>query len=122
MKILIVEDNIMVQKIIQALLINLGHQVNAASDGAEAVSKFQEENYHFIFMDIGLPDFDGYEATRRIRALEKQTLTHVPIVALTAHIGDQYRVEALASGMDDFLNKPLTPEKAEEVFSKYAGS
>lgn len=119
MKILVVEDSVIAQKIIQVVLINLGHQVSVANNGTEAVKKFQGDSYDFVFMDIGLPDFDGDEATRRIRVLEEKTQTHVPIVALTAHVGDKYEKRALDSGMDDFLNKPLTADKAQIVISKH---
>lgn len=121
MKILVVEDVPIAQKMIKAMLATMGHEIDVASDGAESVKKFKENSYAFIFMDIGLPDFDGCEATRRIRKIEEKTQTHVPIVALTAHLASEARDGALESGMDDFLNKPLTKEKAETVINKHVG-
>lgn len=121
MHILVVEDYPIAQNMMEAILTILGYKVDIAGSGQEAVERFQQHTYDFIFMDIGLPDFDGHEATRRIRALEKKTqILHVPIVALTAHLDQECRNNALASGMDDFLNKPLTKVKAAEVIAKYA--
>lgn len=70
-------------------------------------------------MDLGLPDTDGYTVTETIREMEEQTNRHTPIVALTAHTDETFKKNAFESGMDDFLTKPITIEKAKQVIDKY---
>ena len=119
MRILVVEDSKMAQNIAEMILIKLGHDVDVADDGNEAIENFKVNTYDFIFMDLGLPNLDGYEATIKIRELEKSIGTHVPITALTANISDECQNKAKQSGMDDFMAKPLTPEKANKMLSKH---
>lgn len=109
LKILLAEDNIVNQKLAVRILEKLGHTVMIASNGEEAVQKFQEKHYDMILMDVQMPIMGGFEATQTIRRMELEAGTgeHVPIIALTAHamIGD--REKCLSVGMDDYVTKPL---------------
>lgn len=118
--ILIVEDNKIAQKMAMIALEAKDREVHTADTGTAAIEKFKIYHYDFIFMDLGLPDMDGYIATKTMRHLEKKQSNHTTIIiALTAHIDNEVRQNALESGMDDFLSKPLTIEKAQAIFNQY---
>jgi CheY-like chemotaxis protein len=89
-----------------------------AEDGETALSKVQKKNYDLIFMDIGLPDIDGYTVTLKIRKRERTT-RHTPIVALTANANEPEKAKAMAAGMDDFYAKPLTAEIAKKILNQH---
>jgi two-component system, sensor histidine kinase and response regulator len=105
-RILIAEDNAVNQKFLQRLLERMGHVTAVANDGAEAVDFYRTTNLDLIFMDVQMPEMDGYAATTAIRALEKPTGKHIPIIAMTAHALKGDREKCLAAGMDDYLSKP----------------
>jgi len=117
--ILLVEDNKLAQKMAAMALKSLGCEIHTANTGAEAITQFKARSYDLIFMDLGLPDMDGYTVTETIRELEKKRQTRTPIVALTAHTEDEFRQNAKKAGMDDFLAKPLTKAKAADMLAKY---
>lgn len=116
--VLVVEDNFMNQELIKALLSKMDCDVEAASDGEEALEMFQETQYDMIFMDILMPKKDGYQVTREIRQLENGQ-GRTPIVAVTANamMGDQEK--CLAAGMDDYIAKPIRGEHLEVILSKH---
>lgn len=115
-KVLLVEDNPMVQHITRILLQEAGFVVDMANTGKEALEKTTTEKYKLIFMDIGLPDIDGYAVTKKIR------LKHhaVPIVALTAHGAVDIQQLCDEAGMQEVVSKPMSKEKLEEVWKKYS--
>ncbi|WP_019216010.1 response regulator [Legionella tunisiensis] len=116
------EDNIIAAKGAQATIIKLyRHCVcDRAETGKEAVNMAQHNLYDFILMDIGLPDIDGIEATRQIRAFHSPNQAKVPIIALTGHASNwDKREEALAAGMNDVFEKPLTESKLELLMQHY---
>ncbi len=118
--ILIVEDVALAQKLAKLILEELGHTVHIAETGEKGVDFFKDNHYDFVFMDIGLPGIDGLEATRRIRQTENQADSgRVPIVALTANYDESKKSVCLDAGMDDFMTKPLTKEKAQEVITRF---
>jgi CheY-like chemotaxis protein len=122
-RILIVEDNLLAQKIAAFVLKSLQYEFDIAGNGNQAIDLFRENAYDLIFMDIGLPDISGYETTKAIRALEKDD-AHVPIVAITVHAEGSNELAVAAreeSGIDGCLDKPLTSEKVEQAFKDYAG-
>jgi CheY-like chemotaxis protein len=86
----------------------------------EAVARWSEEPFDLIFMDVQMPEMDGFEATRRIRRMEAPTLRHIPIVATTAHAmaGDIER--CLAAGMDGYVSKPISRKGLEEAVRRHA--
>lgn len=117
-QILLVEDHPLAQKMAEAILKSLNCQIDIANDGQSALEKAKSKTYDLVLMDVGLPDIDGHEVTVKIREHEKGT-RHTPIVALTAHANEEEKAKAMAAGMDDFQVKPLTPEGAEKILSKY---
>ncbi len=118
-RILIVEDQPIASMVVKNMLSNLDCQTDVAPDGKTAVQLAQENAYDLIFMDIGLPDIDGYETTRRIRLYELSKGTHVPIIALTAHVDEENKQRCLESGMNAVLSKPLIKEKAEDILNAF---
>jgi CheY-like chemotaxis protein len=107
LRILLAEDNIVNQRLIQRMLEKKGHQVSVVGDGRQAIRALEPGRFDLILMDVQMPDVDGLDATRSIRAAEKSGDAHIPIVALTAHAmkGDQEK--CLAAGMDAYLSKPI---------------
>ena len=105
LRVLVVEDNLVNQKVASGLLARMGIDVDVARNGIEALALFPQCQYAAILMDCQMPEMDGYEATRRIRALP--TGGHLPIIALTAGASPAERAQALAAGMDAFLPKPV---------------
>jgi two-component system, sensor histidine kinase len=107
-RVLLVEDYHVNQVFARRLLTKFGFTtIDLAENGLEAIELYKANRYDIIFMDCQMPQLDGYEATRRIRALEESSAQHVPIVAMTANamIGD--REKCLNAGMDDYVSKPL---------------
>jgi CheY-like chemotaxis protein len=107
--ILVVEDNPVNQRVVQRFLQKLGAEVTLASHGAEALERCAQNEYAAILMDCQMPVMDGFTATRRIRALERErgTPRRVPIIALTANVMSEDRELCLAAGMDAHLGKPI---------------
>jgi PAS domain S-box-containing protein len=104
---LVVDDNHINQQIAEALLTNLGYTCHSVENGKLAVEAIQANRYDLVMMDCQMPVMDGYEATVRIRTLEKNTGRRVPIIAMTAHAMSGARERCLESGMDDYLTKPF---------------
>ncbi len=117
-RVLLVEDNLVNQKIASIQLARAGCRVDVASNGREAVDMTAQSPYDLIVMDCQMPVMDGYEATGEIRRREG-TLHHTPIVALTAGAMEEDRNHCLRSGMDDYLSKPVDVKLLLEVIGKY---
>lgn len=107
---LIVEDDAVCQKVAMALLKKLGWTVETARNGIEGVKMAAENRFDMILMDCQMPEMDGFEATAAIRQAEPPN-RHVPILAMTANTGEGDRKRCIASGMDDFLSKPMKLEE-----------
>lgn len=95
----------------------LGCKVELVNNGQEALSKVHH-NYQLIFMDLGLPDMDGYTVTTEIRRREKGA-TRVPIVVLTAYLLSEVTDKCLAAGVDAVFNKPINPEKLKNILESF---
>jgi CheY-like chemotaxis protein len=107
LRILLAEDNVVNQRLATRLLERRGHQVALAATGRQALALLARESFDLVLMDVQMPDMDGLEATRAIRAEERSKLTRTPIVALTAHTMKGDRERCLAAGMDAFITKPI---------------
>lgn len=109
LRILLVEDNLINQKITLLTLRPLVHSIDTASNGKEALDRFGSNNFDLILMDIQMPVMSGLVAAEKIRALESSTNSHVPIIAITANamIGDKEK--CLSAGIDDYISKPFQP-------------
>jgi two-component system, sensor histidine kinase and response regulator len=118
LKILVVEDNLLNQKMISTYLSRQGHNIDLRSNGVEAIEAAKENKYDLIFMDVQMPVMDGLEASTKIRELEGDT-RHVPIIAMTAYAlqGDSQR--CLEAGMDDYVSKPLDTRRLIQVMYRW---
>ncbi|WKY45685.1 ATP-binding protein [Eubacteriaceae bacterium ES2] len=116
-KILLVEDNLMNQKIVSKMLMLHNNQCTLANNGWEAVQAVKDNDFDLIFMDCQMPIMDGYESTRKIREIEK---THVPIIAMTANAMEGDRQKCLAAGMDDYLSKPIDYRTMLDMIKSYS--
>ncbi len=114
-RILLVEDNVLIQKAVAALLCKLNNNVDIASCGGKALELAHQAIYDLIFMDIGLPDMDGFTVSRQIREFN----TEIPIIALTAHLDQEYRNICLEAGINEIITKPLTVELAQDCLKQY---
>ena len=110
-RVLLAEDNALNRKVVTRMLERWNCEIAIAVNGIEAVTALETESYDIVLMDVQMPDLDGLEATTRIRARERLTGRHVPIIALTAHSMQGDREHCLATGMDDYLAKPVDPKQ-----------
>jgi PAS domain S-box-containing protein len=110
LRVLVAEDNLINRAVATGILEKAGHRLMHVGTGREAVEAFSDGAFDLIFMDVQMPEMDGFEATRRIRELEETTGGHIKIVAMTAHAMAGDRERCLAAGMDDYVSKPLRKE------------
>jgi CheY-like chemotaxis protein len=118
-KILLVEDNEDNRDMLSRRLKKKGFDVVLAVDGAQAVAQAQAEKPELILMDMELPIFDGWEATRRIKA--DDATRAIPVIALTAHAMAEHRDKALAAGCEDFDTKPIEFDRLLEKMQAILG-
>jgi two-component system sensor histidine kinase/response regulator len=117
-RVLLVDDNVVNQKVATHFLERMGITIILANDGAEAVKLFDINAYELVLMDLQMPIMDGFEATRRIRDFEGWR-QRTPIIALTANAMAGQMERCLAAGMDGFLTKPLEIEPMREIIARY---
>lgn len=119
--ILVAEDNAVNQKLAIHMLEKFGYRADVVADGREALEALSRIRYSAILMDCQMPELDGFEATKEIRARENFAGTHTPIIAMTANAmrGDKER--CLEAGMDDYLAKPVKPEELKAVLARWTG-
>lgn len=120
-KVLVVEDNELIAKVVRMQLLNFGFEVDLAVNGKGAVELFDKNgpDYSLVLMDCQMPEMDGFETTHKIRKLESVRGGHVPIVALTAFAMSGDRERCIAAGMDDYLAKPVRQEDLEELLNRW---
>jgi CheY-like chemotaxis protein len=111
LRILLVEDNATNQVLAVTLLEKRGHAVVVAGNGKEALAALEREPFDVVLMDVQMPEMDGFEATTRVRARERGTGRHLPIVAMTAHAIKGDRERCLEAGMDGYVSKPIQPQE-----------
>jgi len=105
--ILLAEDNVVNQKIATALLHRRGHKVMVVSNGKEALEALYQETFDLVLMDVQMPEMGGLKAVEFLRARERQSGQHIPVIAMTAHAMQGDRERCLTAGMDDYLSKPI---------------
>ena len=123
-KVLAVDDYPVNLEVLTGQLEVLGVPVDTATDGLEALNKWREQSYALVLTDIHMPDMDGFELTRQIRAEEALTRSsrRTPIVALTANALKGEAERCLAAGMDDYLTKPLTLDRLRDAVERWLGA
>ena len=118
--VLIVEDNKVNQLLVKNMLKKFGYEnIDTAENGLIALNKLKEQDYDLILMDIQMPEMDGYEITHEIRTRLRKEIRNIPVIAITADASEKERAKAKASGMDDYVIKPYTPEELYFTILKY---
>ncbi len=117
--VLLVEDQFLAAKMAKLILESLNCQVDIAENGKMALEKVAAKKYDLVFMDVGLPDFDGCEVTHRLRLAERNTDSHIPILGLTGHIDVENKQRCISAGMDAVLSKPLAKDKAIDLLNAF---
>ncbi len=113
---LVAEDNKINQKLMKSILERYGFEIEIVENGKEAIESYKNSSFDIIFMDIQMPTMGGEEATKRILALERESLReHTPIIALTANALEGDKEKYLGFGMDGYLSKPINMESLEEI-------
>jgi CheY-like chemotaxis protein len=119
LNILVAEDNVINQKLAVALLKKMGHEATLAGNGHEALDLWECGSFDLIMMDVQMPEMDGTEATARIRAKEKLTGAHIPIIAMTAYAMSGDRDRYLSTGMDEYITKPVSYKRMEQAIARF---
>ncbi len=115
---LVIEDHRISQKVAQLMLERENCHVEVADRGEKGIEMARQQQFDLIFMDLGLPDIDGIEVTRRIRASQGLSSSAI-IIALSAHTDDAIKQQALEAGMNDYLSKPLSNTIIHELIKKW---
>jgi len=118
LNILLAEDNCVNQRVACAMLGKRGHHVTVVDDGRQAVEAVRNGTFDLVLMDVQMPEMSGLEATAAIRARERVTGRHLPIVAMTAHAMSGDRERCLDAGMDEYLTKPITIRALSDVVER----
>ena len=111
MEILLAEDGPVNQAVAVGLLEMQGHHVVVANNGQEALAALERQQFDVVLMDLEMPIMNGMEATAAIRDKEAANGGHTPIIAMTAHAVKGFREDCLEAGMDDYVTKPINPQK-----------
>ena len=122
LKILVADDHQANRELAASILRKRGHQVSFAANGHEAFSTIEREAFDVVLMDVQMPEMDGFQATAAVRQREKETQTHVPIIALTAHAMKGDRDKCLVAGMDAYLPKPLDARELQTLVESLAAA
>ena len=120
LRILVVDDNAINQKVAVRILQQMGYQPEVAANGREALDAIEQSPVDLIFMDVMMPEIDGLEATRLIRKGQmsgehKHFQSCIVVIAMTAHAMQGDREKCIASGMDDYLSKPVRPKDIRDM-------
>ena len=118
-RILVAEDNPVNQRVAKGLLRKLGFTCEVANNGRKAADVLRESEFDLVLMDCQMPEMDGFEATRLIRAREARADSRIPIVAMTANAMSGDREQCLDAGMDDYISKPVNPAELEVVIERW---
>ncbi len=119
-RLLLVEDNVVNQKVAMRMLVKMGYEVDLAEDGRQALDRLAAVRYDAVLMDCQMPEMDGYLATRHIRDSSSAVLDHdVPVIAMTANAFAEDRDQCIAAGMNDFLSKPVDRSTLAQILEKW---
>jgi len=118
LRILLAEDNLINQMVAQRVLEKWGHSVCTAKNGKEALDALETQVFDMVLMDVEMPEMDGLQATAALRARERDTRQHVPIIAMTAHAMKGDKDRCLAAGMDAYVSKPVQVKELYDVMEK----
>ena len=116
--ILVAEDNVINQKVIMCMLKKYGYSADVAVNGKEVLELLKITNYSIIFMDCHMPEMDGFECTKLIRVAEKNTTSHIKIIALTGGVSINDKKKCIDCGMDEFLSKPVRENDICKILSE----
>jgi PAS domain S-box-containing protein len=122
LRVLVAEDNRVNQRLVVRMLEKRGHRVVVAGNGREALDALERDTFDLILMDVQMPEMDGIEVVAEIRRKELGTSRRQSVIALTAHAMKGDRERCLASGMDDYLSKPIRPQELDEVLERCIAS
>lgn len=118
LKILVAEDNLFNQRVAQNLFRKIGYSIDLANNGREAVNKFKDKKYDIIFMDLMMPELDGFDAARELKCYDESC----PVIAMTANNDKSQKELAFKAGMDDFIIKPAQKEEISRMIIKWCSS
>jgi CheY-like chemotaxis protein len=116
-RMLLVEDNLVNQKLAEAFLRRDGYQVTVVGNGADAVEAIRAERFDAVFMDIQMPVMNGFDATAQMRVIDRERGTRTPVIAMTAHAMQGDRERCLEAGMDDYVSKPIALSELRRVLA-----
>ncbi len=119
--VLVADDNAVNQRLTTSLLERRGHRVTVANNGKDALAAIDQQAFDAVLMDVQMPEMGGFEATAAIRARERGTAAHLPIIAMTAHAMKGDRERCLEAGMDEYLTKPLDSRRLCHVVEHIGG-
>ncbi len=118
-RILLVEDNVINQRVAKRMVEKMGFKVEIANNGQEALDMLENRRYDLILLDVQMPVLDGLRTAQKIRIREMNKEEHIPIIAMTAHAQKEDRDRCLEAGMDDYLSKPINMKILEEKIQRY---
>ncbi|MEN8115659.1 MAG: response regulator [Bacteroidota bacterium] len=121
MKILLVEDNVLNQKIVVFNLSKLGYNITTVTNGRDAIKEVKTHTFDLVLMDLMLPGMNGYEITKEIRKHEQNNKkdNSVPVIAITANTLDNDQDKCIKAGMNDYLPKPFTTDQLIEKIQQF---
>lgn len=119
LNVLLAEDNLVNQQLAVRLLEKQGHTVRVAANGREALAALDATSFDVVLMDVQMPEMSGLEATASIRARERVSGGHLPIIAMTARAMNGDRDACLAAGMDAYIAKPVSPKLLAEAIAQF---
>ena len=120
LRVLLAEDNAVNRKLAVRMLEDLGCQVETVENGVLALESLSRGAFDLVFLDIQMPEMDGFETIAAIRRRESGGATHLPVIALTAHSMSGDRERCLAAGMDDYLSKPIRSDALQRVLARFS--
>jgi PAS domain S-box-containing protein len=122
-RILLAEDNPTNQQVALGILRKLGVTADAVANGSDALARLRQKNYDLVLMDIQMPELDGLNTTRRIRAAQSGVRNpQIPIIAMTAHAAQEDREKCMAAGMNDYMSKPIRSGEVAKMLAKWVSS